>query len=45
VPLERKKAMIEAVRNIPGVVEAGTVNRVPFYRGSARRAGFRARDD
>jgi predicted permease len=33
VPLEKKKAMIEAVRNIPGVVAAGTVNRVPFNGG------------
>src|SRR3989441_6548645 len=30
VPLEKTKAMIEAVRNIPGVATAGTVNRVPF---------------
>src|SRR5437870_1193434 len=33
VPLEKKKAMIEAVRNIPGVAAAGTVNRVPFSGG------------
>ena len=33
VPLEKKKAMIEAVRNIPGVAAAGTVNRVPFNGG------------
>jgi hypothetical protein len=33
VPLEKKKAMIEAVRNIPGVATAGTVNRVPFAGG------------
>jgi len=33
VPLEKKKAMSEAVRNIPGVVAAGTVNRVPFTGG------------
>jgi predicted permease len=33
VPLEKKKAMIEAVRNIPGVTAAGTVNRVPFNGG------------
>jgi predicted permease len=32
-PLEKKKAMIEAVRNIPGVVAAGMVNRVPFTGG------------
>jgi predicted permease len=32
-PLEKKKAMIEAVRNIPGVATAGTVNRVPFTGG------------
>jgi predicted permease len=30
VPLERKKAMIEAVRSIPGVATAGTVNRLPL---------------
>jgi predicted permease len=33
VPLEKKKAMIEAVRKIPGVTAAGTVNRVPFNGG------------
>jgi predicted permease len=33
VPLEKKKAMIEAVRNLPGVAAAGTVNRVPFTGG------------
>ena len=33
VPLEKKKAMIEAVRNIPGVAAAGTVNRVAFNGG------------
>jgi predicted permease len=33
VPLEKKKAMIESVRNIPGVAAAGTVNRVPFTGG------------
>jgi predicted permease len=33
VPLERKKAMIEAVRNIPGVATAGTVNRLPLRGG------------
>jgi len=33
VPLEKKKAMIEAVRNIPGVATAGMVNRVPFTGG------------
>jgi len=33
VPIEKKKAMIEAVRNIPGVAVAGTVNRVPFTGG------------
>jgi predicted permease len=33
VPIEKKKAMIDAVRNIPGVVAAGTVNRVPFNGG------------
>jgi predicted permease len=33
VPLERKKAMIDAIRSIPGVTAAGTVNRVPFTGG------------
>ncbi len=33
VPLEKTKAMIEAVRNIPGVAAAGAVNRVPFTGG------------
>jgi predicted permease len=33
VPLEKRKAMIEAVRSIPGVTAAGTVNRVPFTGG------------
>ncbi len=33
VPLGEKKAMIEAVRNIPGVATAGTVNRVPLTGG------------
>jgi len=33
VPLEKKKAMIKAVRNIPGVAATGTVNRVPFNGG------------
>jgi predicted permease len=32
-PIEKKKAMIEAVRNIPGVAAAGTVSRVPFNGG------------
>ena len=33
VPLERKKAMIDALRSIPGVTAAGTVSRVPFNGG------------
>ena len=33
VPLEKKKAMIEAVRSIPGVTAAGAVSRVPFTGG------------
>src|SRR6266446_1729818 len=33
VTLEKTKAMIEAVRNIPGVATAGAVNRVPFTGG------------
>jgi predicted permease len=32
-PLEKTKAMIDAVRSIPGVTTAGTVNRVPFTGG------------
>jgi hypothetical protein len=33
VPLARKKAMIDALRSIPGVTAAGTVSRVPFNGG------------
>jgi predicted permease len=33
VPLEAKKAMLDAVRTIPGVTAAGTVSRVPFNGG------------
>jgi predicted permease len=33
VPLDKKKAMIDAVRNISGVTAAGAVNRVPFTGG------------
>src|SRR5882724_3026280 len=33
VPLDKKKAMIDAVRSIPGVAAVGTVNRVPFTGG------------
>jgi predicted permease len=33
VPLEKEKAMIEAVRTIPGVTAAGTVRRTPFTGG------------
>jgi predicted permease len=33
VPLEKTKAMIDAVRSIPGVTAAGTLNRVPFTGG------------
>ncbi len=33
VPLEKKKAMLEAVRSIPGVTAAGTVSRTPFTGG------------
>jgi predicted permease len=32
-PLEKTKAMIDAVRSISGVTTAGTVNRVPFTGG------------
>jgi predicted permease len=32
-PLEKKKAMIDALRNIPGVTAAGTVSKVPFTGG------------
>src|ERR1035438_2269844 len=31
--VEKKKAMIEAVRSIPGVTAAGTVSRTPFTGG------------
>ncbi len=33
VPLEKKEAMIETVRNIPGVTAAGTVSKLPFTGG------------
>jgi predicted permease len=33
VSLEKKKAMLEAVRSIPGVTVAGTVSKVPFTGG------------
>src|SRR5438477_10587369 len=33
VTLKKMKAMIDGVRNIPGVTAAGTVNRVPFTGG------------
>lgn len=33
VPLEKFKAMIEALRNIPGVTAAGLVSRLPFTGG------------
>jgi predicted permease len=33
VPLEKKKAMLEAVRSIPGVTAAGTTSKVPFTGG------------
>jgi predicted permease len=33
LPLEKTKAMIDALRSIPGVTAAGTVNRVPFTGG------------
>ena len=33
VPVERQKAMLEAVQRIPGVTTAGAVNRVPFTGG------------
>jgi predicted permease len=32
-PLEERKAMIDALRNIPGVTAAGTVSKVPFTGG------------
>ncbi|PZR72978.1 MAG: permease [Chthoniobacterales bacterium] len=35
VPLERKKAMLEAVRSIPGVTAAGTLSK-PFFQGGIR---------
>jgi predicted permease len=33
VAIEKEKAMIEAVRSMPGVTAAGTVNRTPFTGG------------
>jgi predicted permease len=33
VPLEKTKAMIDALRNIPGMTAAGTLSKVPFTGG------------
>lgn len=33
LPLEKKKAMLEAVRSIPGVTAAGTLSKSPFTGG------------
>jgi hypothetical protein len=33
VPLEKKKAMVEALRDIPGVTAAGALSRSPLYGG------------
>jgi predicted permease len=33
VPLEKIKAMLDAVRNVPGVTAAGLANRLPFTGG------------
>jgi len=33
IPLEKTKAMIDAVRSIPGVTAAGTTSKVPFTGG------------
>ena len=33
VAMQKQKAMIEAVRSIPGVTAAGAVNRTPFTGG------------
>jgi predicted permease len=33
VPLEKKKAMLDAVRSIPGVTAAGTLSKSPFTGG------------
>jgi predicted permease len=33
VPLEKKEAILEAVRSIPGVTAAGTTSKVPFTGG------------
>jgi hypothetical protein len=33
VPLEKTKAMIDALRNIPGVTAVGTLSKVPFTGG------------
>jgi predicted permease len=33
VPLEKKKAMIDALRSIPGVKSAGTLSKLPFTGG------------
>ena len=41
VPLAKKKALIEAVRSLPGVAAAGTVNRVPLTGGLRGVSVFR----
>jgi predicted permease len=45
LPLEKTKGMIDALRNIPGVAAAGTVNRVSFTGGLRGYSGFPARYD
>ena len=45
VLLEKQKAMIEAVRNIPGVTAVGDGEPRALYGRSAWGSGFPARDD
>src|SRR4030095_8206943 len=40
VPLEKKKAILEAVRSIPGVTAAGTTSKVPFTGGLRGVPGY-----
>ena len=44
-PLEKQKAMLEAVQRIPGVTAAGDGEPRALYRRAARRSGFPARND
>ena len=44
-PLEKKKAMIDALRDISGVTAVGTLSKRAIYRRAARHPGFPARNN